>query len=50
MAAISMGNLKMNKITLDKYKKSDRALGTMNIRSLVEKEEPIKGTEKRKSQ
>lgn len=46
MAVISMGSLKMPKITLAKYIKGDKALGSTNIRSLVEGEEPK--TEKEK--
>lgn len=44
-----MGSLKINKVTLAKYIKRDKALRSTNIRSLVEEEEPIKEL-KRKDQ
>lgn len=46
MAVIRMGSLKMPKITLATYTKGDKALGSTNIRSLVEEEEPKKEKEK----
>lgn len=49
MAAISMGSLKMNKVTLAKHIKCDKAVGSKH-QDLVEKEEPIEETEKKKSQ
>lgn len=51
-----MGSLKMNKVTLDNYKKMWQSSGELwtklltNIRSLLEEDKPIKETEKKKSE
>lgn len=44
-----MGSLKMNKVTMAKYIKCEKTLGSTNIRSLLEEEEAIKETENKKS-
>lgn len=43
-----MGSLKINKITLAKHIKCDKALGSTNISSLVEKIGSNKGNRKEK--
>ena len=48
MAVISMASLKMNKITLAKYIKCDKALQSTNISSLMEKRGSNKGNQKEK--